>query len=95
MDKVDHLAAVLEEIAADWYLFLGQLGVSDGTRSQILQQSIGQPNVAQYCLTKGLHHWVVSDKSPILMRRSLLCSTVTSSLRDRWPGKWRSLQFKH
>ena len=64
MDKVDHLAAVLEEIAADWYLFLGQLGVSDGTRSQILQQSIGQPNMAQYCLTRGLHHWVVSDESP-------------------------------
>ena len=63
-DKVDQLAALVVEVAATWNLFLGQLGVCNGTRDQIQLQSVGQPNVAQYCLTRGLHHWVVSDQSP-------------------------------
>ena len=51
-------------MAAYWNLLLGQLGVSHGKLDQIQLQSIGQPNVALYCLTRGLHHWVVSDESP-------------------------------
>ena len=61
---MDQLAALVVEVVADWYTFLGQLGVTRGTRDQIQLQSIGQPNTAQYCLTRGLHHWVVSDDSP-------------------------------
>ena len=63
-DKVDQLAALLDEETANWYTFLGQLGVTRGKRDQIQLQSIGQPNRAQYCLTRGVHHWVVSDKNP-------------------------------
>ena len=61
---MDQLAALLDKVAAYWYTFLGQLGVSDGTRDQIELQSIGQPNRAQYCLTRGLHHWVRFDDNP-------------------------------
>ena len=64
VERVAELAALLDEMAAYWNLFLGQLGVSQGKMDQIQLQSIGQPNVAQYCLTRGLHHWVVSDESP-------------------------------
>ena len=64
VERVSELAALLDEMAAYWNLFLGQLGVSHGKLDQIQLQSIGQPNVAQYCLTRGLHHWVVSDESP-------------------------------
>ena len=64
VERVAELAALLDEMAAYWNLFLGQLGVSHGKLDQIQLQSIGQPNVAQYCLTRGLHHWVVSDESP-------------------------------
>ena len=64
VERVAELAALLDEMAAYWNLFLGQLGVSHGKLDQIQLQSIGQPNMAQYCLTRGLHHWVVSDKRP-------------------------------
>ena len=64
VERVAELAALLDEMAAYWNLFLGQLGVSHGKLDQIQLQSIGQPNMAQYCLTRGLHHWVVSDESP-------------------------------
>ena len=63
-ERVAELAALLDEMAAYWNLFLGQLGVSHGKLDQIQLQSIGQPNMAQYCLTRGLHHWVVSDERP-------------------------------
>ena len=63
-NKVAELAALLDEMAAYWNLFLGQLGVPQGKLDQIQLQSVGQPKVAQYCLTRGLHHWVVSDESP-------------------------------
>ena len=61
VERVAELAALLDEMAAYWNLFLGQLGVPQGKLDQIQLQSVGQPNVAQYCLTRGLHHWVVSD----------------------------------
>ena len=64
VERVAELAALLDEMAAYWNLFLGQLGVSHWKLDQIQLQSIGQPNMAQYCLTRGLHHWVVSDESP-------------------------------
>ena len=64
VERVAELAALLDEMAAYWNLFLGQLGVPQGKLDQIQLQSIGQPNVAQYCLTRALHHWVVSDESP-------------------------------
>ena len=63
-ERVAELAALLDEMAAYWNLFLTQLGVSHGKLDQLQLQSIGQPNRAQYCLTRGLHHWVVSDESP-------------------------------
>ena len=61
---MDELAALLDEVAAYWYTFLGQLGVSPGTRDQIELQSVGQPNRAQYCLNRGLLHWVRCDYNP-------------------------------
>ena len=64
VEIVAELAALLDEMAAYWNLFLGQLGVPQGKLDQIQLQSIGQPNMAQYCLTRGLHHWVVSNESP-------------------------------
>ena len=64
VERVAELAALLDEMAAYWNLLLGQLGVPQGKLDQIQLQSIGQPNVAQYCLTRGLHHWMVSDASP-------------------------------
>ena len=64
VERVAEVAALLDEMAAFWNLFLGQLGVPQGKLDQIQLQSVGQPNVAQYCLTRGLHHWVVSDESP-------------------------------
>ena len=64
VERVAELAALLDEMAAYWNLFLGQLGVSHRKLDQIQLQSIGQPNMAQYCLTRGLHLWVVSDESP-------------------------------
>ena len=64
VDKVDQLAALLCEEAAEWYLFLGQLGVSVSTRDQLSEKNAGRPRAAQKCLLEGLHHWVVSDDSP-------------------------------
>ena len=64
VDKVDELAALLCEEAAEWYLFLGQLGVSKGKRDEIREEMAGRPRAAQKCLTEGLHHWVVSDDNP-------------------------------
>ena len=64
VNRVAELAALLDEMAVYWNLFLGQLGVPQGKLDQIQLQSVGQPNMAQYCLTRGLHHWVVSDECP-------------------------------
>ena len=63
-ERVAELAALLDDMAAHWYFFLGQLGMPHGKLEQIELQSVGQPNRAQYCLTRGLHRWVVSDESP-------------------------------
>ena len=68
VERVAELAALLDEMAAYWNLFLGQLGVPQGKLDQIQLQSVGQPNVAQYCLTRGLHHWVISNDSPTFER---------------------------
>ena len=64
VDKVDQLAALLCEEAAEWFIFLGQLGVSVSTRDQLREENAGRPRAAQKCLIEGLHHWVVSDESP-------------------------------
>ena len=64
VDKVDHLAALLCEEAAEWDLFLGQLDVSIAIRDQLREEIAGRPRAAQKCLTRGLHQWVVSDESP-------------------------------
>ena len=61
---MDQLAALLCEEAAEWDLFLGQLGVSIATRDQLREEMAGRPRAAQKCLTRGLHQWVVSDESP-------------------------------
>ena len=64
VDIVDQLAALLCEEAAEWNPFLGQLGVSRGKRDELREEMAGRPRAAQKCLIEGLHHWVVSDKSP-------------------------------
>ena len=64
VDKVDQLAALLCEEAAEWNPFLGQLGVSRGKRDELREEMAGRPRAAQKCLIEGLHHWVVSDESP-------------------------------
>ena len=61
---MDQLAALLCEEAAEWDLFLGQLGVSIATRDQLREEIAGKPRAAQKCLIEGFHHWVVSDWSP-------------------------------
>ena len=64
VDKVDLLAALLCEEAAEWNPFLGQLGVSRGKRDELREEMAGRPRAAQKCLIEGLHHWVVSDECP-------------------------------
>ena len=61
---MDQLAALLCEEAAEWYIFFGQLRVSMGKRDELREENAGRPRAAQKCLIEGLHHWVVSDKSP-------------------------------
>ena len=63
-DKVDELAALLHAAAANWYLVLGQLGVSSDTRDQVRAEAAGLPDSSQYCLARGLHHWINSDVEP-------------------------------
>ena len=64
VDKVDQLTALVVEVAADWCLFLGQLGVSKGKRDELSEEMAGRSSAAQKCLLEGLHHWVVSNESP-------------------------------
>ena len=63
-EKVDQLAALLDDVSANWFLFLGQLGVSYSVREQIQLEAAGLPNLARHCLTKGIFKWVISNEQP-------------------------------
>ena len=62
-DHVDDLAAVLDDLAGDWYRFTGLLGLSEGKRNQIQLNSAWKPHGAQVCLLDALHLWVNSDEA--------------------------------
>ena len=64
MERVAELAALLNPVAANWFLFLVQLGVSPDTVNELWLEAVGQPSPAKYCLSKGLIHWVNSDDNP-------------------------------
>ena len=67
-DHVDGLAAVLDDLAGDWYGFTGLLGVSEGKRRQIQLNNAGKRDIAQLCLLDGLRLWVKSDEAPTFER---------------------------
>ena len=62
--EVDKLAAELNEIAGDWRLFAGQLGVSRGKRKQIAADNAGLSTAALLCLVDALYCWVESSDNP-------------------------------
>ena len=63
-NRVDQLAGLLDDIAANWQLLLEQLGVSFSVLEQTRFEAMGVPNPSRYCLTRGLHLWIMSDDEP-------------------------------
>ena len=64
IEEVNKLAALIGEEADVWELFLGQLDVSEAKIKQLRSEASSRARAVQYCLIRGLHHWVVSDESP-------------------------------
>ena len=60
-DHVNALAAVLDDLAGDWYRFTGLLGLSEGKCRQIQLNSAWKPDGAKICLLDALHLWVKTD----------------------------------
>ena len=79
-DHVDGLAAVLDDLAGDWYRFTGLLGVSDGKRRQIQLNNAGKPDLAQLCLLDALHLWVKSDEAATYEK-------ITTVLQKHFPSR--------
>ena len=63
-EKVAGLIKVLDAIAADWYMFIGQLGVPSYVADQIKKDCSGERWQCKACLSRGLYYWVSSDDSP-------------------------------
>ena len=66
-NKVDELAEHLQDVAANWYIFTGQLGVSSARRNRIKEEN---PNNCTLCLLHGLREWVRSDEMPTYQKIS-------------------------
>ena len=79
-DHVDGLAAVLDDLAGDWYRFTGLLGVSDGKRRQIQLNTAWKPDGAQLCLLDALHLWVKSDEAATYEK-------ITTVLQKHFPSR--------
>ena len=79
-DHVDGLAAVLDDLAGDWYRFTGLLGVSVGKRRQIQLNSAWKPDGAQLCLLDALHLWVKSDEAATYEK-------ITTVLQKHFPSR--------
>ena len=79
-DHVDGLAAVLDDLAGDWYRFTGLLGVSDGKRRQIQLNSAWKPDGAQLCFLDALHLWVKSDEAATYEK-------ITTVLQKHFPSR--------
>ena len=77
---VDGLAAVLDDLAGDWYRFTGLLGVSDGKRRQIQLNNAGKPDLAQLCLLDALHLCVKSDEAATYKK-------ITTVLQKYFPSR--------
>ena len=60
-DDIQDLYEVLVEVAADWELFLGSIGVVGRVREEI---KLKYPNSAKLCFLHGLEHWVASNVFP-------------------------------
>ena len=64
IEEINKLAALIGEEADVWELFLGQLDVSEAKIKQLRSEAGSRARPAQYCLTRGIKHWVDSDESP-------------------------------
>ena len=80
-DHVDGLAAVLDDLAGNWYRFAGLLGVSEGKRNQIQLNNAGKPDLAQLCLLDALHLWVKSDDEAATYEK------ITIVLQKHFPSR--------
>ena len=80
-DHVDGLAAVLDDLAGDWYRFTGLLGVGEGKRRQIQLNNAGKPDLAQLCLLDALHLWVKTDDEAATYEK------ITTVLQKHFPSR--------
>ena len=81
-DHVEELSSLLVEIASEWDLFLGQLGVTKSARAQIRHDNTGNPSVAKHCLQNGLYHWVCSEEKPMY---SKICEVLRGTFVTNKP----------
>ena len=71
---------LMKEIAGNWELFLGFLGVPNGIRKQIQAK---HPHSVEMCVWDGLEHWVRSEDTPTYEKIVEMLRTNESIINKR------------